>query len=76
MQVDERHEEFLTKLRNGTGTSAPGPRLLRSGANAGADPVPTFDANDEIVFMVDDTGAPPRRSPQPGRGRRGQRGAP
>jgi hypothetical protein len=57
VQADERHVEYLTKLRNGTGTS--GPQALAysdPGANAGADPVATFDANDEIAFMTDDTG--------------------
>lgn len=59
VQVDQRHEEYLTKLRNGSGTT--GPKVLAYSdptANAGADPVTTFDADDEIAFMVDDTGAP------------------
>ena len=57
VQVDERHIEYLAKLRNGTGSS--GPRTLAysdPSANAGADPVATFDANDEVAFMADDTG--------------------
>ena len=59
VQVDQRHQEFLSKLRNGSGTT--GTKVLAYSdptANAGADPVPTFDADDEIAFMVDDTGAP------------------
>lgn len=57
VQVDERHLEFLTKMRNGTGTS--GPQSLAysdPSANAGADPVTTFDTDDEVAFMADDTG--------------------
>jgi hypothetical protein len=57
VQVDQRHLEFLTKLRNGSGTT--GPRALAysdPGANAGADPVATFDNDDELVFMVSDAG--------------------
>jgi hypothetical protein len=59
VQVDERHLEYLTKLRNGSGTT--GPKALAysdPGANAGADPVGTFDADDEIAFMAADTGGP------------------
>src|SRR5829696_8725521 len=62
VQVDERHLEFLTKMRNGTGTT--GPKALAysdPGANAGADPVATFDADDEIAFMAGDTGGPAPR---------------
>jgi hypothetical protein len=58
VQVDQRHVEYLTKLRNGTGSS--GPQTLAysdPGANAGADPVATLDADDEIAFMADDAGA-------------------
>jgi hypothetical protein len=57
VQVDQRHLEYMTKLRNGTGTT--GPQTLAysdPAANAGPDPVSTFDANDEVVFMTDDTG--------------------
>ena len=59
VQVDERHVEYLTKLRDGTGTS--GPQALAysdPSANAGPDPVATFDGNDEVAFMADDTGGP------------------
>jgi hypothetical protein len=57
VQVDERHVEFLTKLRNGTGTSGPTTLAYSDpSANAGPDPVATLDANDEVAFMADDTG--------------------
>jgi hypothetical protein len=62
VQVDERHVEYLTKMRNGTGTS--GPQALAysdPNANAGADPVTTLDSNDEIAFMAADTGGPTPR---------------
>jgi hypothetical protein len=68
VQVDQRHVEFLTKMRNGTGTS--GPTVLAysdPSANAGADPVTTFDADDEIALMASDTGGPaPRGTGSPG----------
>jgi hypothetical protein len=68
VQVDQRHLEFLSKLRNGTGTT--GPKALAysdPAANAGADPVATFDADDEIAFMASDTGGvPPRFTGDPG----------
>lgn len=57
VQVDQRHLEFLSKLRNGTGSS--GPKALAysdPGANAGSDPTTTFDSDDEVAFMADDTG--------------------
>ncbi|MEO6318399.1 MAG: hypothetical protein ABIP36_06420 [Acidimicrobiales bacterium] len=57
VQVDERHVEFLAKLRNGSG--ATGPTALAysdPGANAGADPIATVDADDEIAFMAADVG--------------------
>jgi hypothetical protein len=62
VQVDQRHLEFLSKLRNGSG--ATGPKALAysdPGANAGADPVGTFDSDDELAFMASDAGgvAPP-----------------
>jgi hypothetical protein len=57
VQVDERHVDFLAKLRNGTGSSGPTTIAYSDpGANAGPDPVATFDANDEVAFMADDTG--------------------
>ncbi len=57
VQVDERHIEQLAQLRNGTGTSGPTTLAYSDpGANAGPDPVATFDANDEVAFMADDTG--------------------
>lgn len=57
VQVDQRHLEYLAKLRNGTGTSGPTALAYSDpGANAGADPVATFDADDEVAFMADDTG--------------------
>lgn len=62
VQVDQRHMAFLSRMRNGTGSS--GPQALAysdAGANAGADPVPTVDADDEIAFMAVDTGGPAPR---------------
>lgn len=57
VQVDERHVEFLSKLRNGSGSSGPTTLAYSDpGANAGPDPVSTFDTNDEVAFMADDTG--------------------
>ncbi|MEQ1785455.1 MAG: hypothetical protein ABL966_00260 [Acidimicrobiales bacterium] len=59
VQVDERHLDYLTKLRDGAGTS--GPQTLAysdPSANAGADPVSTLDNDDEVAFMADDTGGP------------------
>jgi hypothetical protein len=57
VQVDERHLEHLTQLRDGTGTTGPMAMAYSDpGANAGADPVATFDADDEVAFMADDTG--------------------
>jgi hypothetical protein len=63
VQVDQRHVEYLTKMRNGTGAS--GPQTLAysdPAANAGADPVSSLDANDEIAFMATDTGGPAPKS--------------
>ncbi len=57
VQVDQRHLEFLSKLRNGSGTT--GPRTLAysdPGANAGPDPVGAFDSDDELAFMASDAG--------------------
>lgn len=57
VQVDQRHLEYLTKLRDGTGST--GTQVLAysdPAGNAGADPVATFDADDEVAFMADDTG--------------------
>ena len=74
VQVDQRHVELLTKLRNGTGTT--GAKVLAysdPAANAGADPVPTFDADDEVAFMVDDTGG--RAAPEPATRRGSSRAA-
>ena len=67
VQVDERHVEYLTKLRNGTGSSGPTTLAYSDpSANAGPDPVPTLDANDEIAFMARDTGGPaPRGTADP-----------
>jgi hypothetical protein len=57
VQVDERHLEHLTQLRNGTGSTGPMAIAYSDpAANAGADPVATFDADDEVAFMADDTG--------------------
>jgi hypothetical protein len=68
VQVDERHMEFLTKMRNGAGTA--GPKALAysdPSANAGADPIPTLDSDDEIAFMAADTGGhAPRGTDNPG----------
>ncbi len=67
VQVDERHTEFLSKLRNGSGTS--GPTTLAYSdpyANAGPDPDATLDLNDEIAFMaIDAGGEAPRDAPTP-----------
>jgi hypothetical protein len=57
VQVDERHLEFLTKLRDGSGTT--GPQALAYSDpddNAGLDPVAALDADDELAFMAADTG--------------------
>jgi hypothetical protein len=57
VQVDERHLELLTKLRNGSGTTGPMAMAYSDpNANAGADPIPSFDGDDEVAFMADDTG--------------------
>ena len=62
VQVDERHVEFLSKLRNGTGSTGPTALAFSDpGANAGSDPVATLDADDEIAFMATDTGGPAPR---------------
>jgi hypothetical protein len=67
VQVDQRHVEFMTKLRNGSGTSGPTTLAYSDpSANAGADPVTTFDGDDEVVFMTDDTGGvTPAGAPDP-----------
>ncbi|MDH3705037.1 MAG: hypothetical protein OES57_03175 [Acidimicrobiia bacterium] len=57
VQVDERHLEDARVLRNGSGSA--GFDILAysdPGSNAGADPTATFDHDDELVFMADDTG--------------------
>ena len=57
VQVDQRHVEHLSKLRNGSGSSGPTTLAYSDpGANAGADPVATFDEDDELAFMAADTG--------------------
>jgi hypothetical protein len=57
VQVDQRHMEFLTKLRNGSGSTGPTAMAYSDpNANAGPDPIPTFDGDDEVAFMADDTG--------------------
>ncbi|MGQ0832400.1 MAG: hypothetical protein ACT4OV_12060 [Microthrixaceae bacterium] len=62
VQVDERHVEYLTKLRNGTGSSGPTTLAYSDPTdNAGPDPVSTLDADDEIAFMARDTGGPAPR---------------
>ncbi|MSO88230.1 MAG: hypothetical protein EXQ71_12055 [Acidimicrobiia bacterium] len=67
VQVDERHTEFLTKLRNGSGTSGPTTLAYSDpAAHAGSDPVATLDSNDEITFMaIDAGGEAPRSAPAP-----------
>ena len=67
IQVDQRHLEFLSKLRNGTGTTGPeGARLLRSRRQRRA-PIrsSTFDADDEMAFMAVDTGGEATGSDRP-----------
>ena len=67
VQVDERHTEFLTKLRNGSGTTGPTTLAYSDpAANAGPDPTTTLDADDEIAFMAKDTGGEaPRKAAAP-----------
>lgn len=57
VQVDERHVADLKRLRDGSGTIGVTTLAYSDpGANAGADPTPTLDADDEIVVMGGDTG--------------------
>lgn len=67
VQVDQRHVELLSKLRNGTGSGGPSTLAYSDpGANAGADPVATLDGDDEVAFMAADTGgAAPRAASSP-----------
>ncbi len=69
VQVDERHLEDASVLRNGSGSA--GFDILAysdPSSNAGADPDATIDDDDEVVFMADDTGgqAPPAAGYPPG----------
>ena len=68
IQIDERHQADLAKLRDGTGTVGVTTWVYSDPtANAGADPRTDFDPDDELVFMAGDaddrapaaTAAPP-----------------
>ena len=78
MQVDERHLEYLSKLRNGSGTQRPAgrsPTPTRT-PTPGPTPSPPSTPNDEMAFMAADTGgAAYRGAPaDPARGHRRPRG--
>jgi len=54
VQVDERAELDLSKPKNGTPTGKTALFYTDANTFTGADPDPSFDANDELVFMVKD----------------------